>query len=164
MGGFSQYASPIITSNVPTINILHQYDKFVIIKEPITGKNRIWHHVWSVSLTLILAFCCLCYYNHWKDAVYRCRHTQWPVLRKLSPCLNIKISAFVQLTGRHSDPDHLWTAAEKKKLVHSFPNTCQVRRYWARLMAFLWASQVVLVVKHPPASAGNLRDMDLIPG
>ena len=89
MGGFSQCASPNITSNVPTINILHQYDAFVIIKEPITGKNRIWQHVWSVSL--ILALCCCCYYNHWKDAVYRCKHMQWPVLRKLSFCLNIKI-------------------------------------------------------------------------
>ena len=28
----------------------------------------------------------------------------------------------------------------------------------------LWAPQVVLVVKNPPANAGDIRDMDLIPG
>ena len=27
-----------------------------------------------------------------------------------------------------------------------------------------WASQVVLVVKNPPGSAGDLREADLIPG
>ena len=27
-----------------------------------------------------------------------------------------------------------------------------------------WASRVVLVVKNPPANAGDLRDMGLIPG
>ena len=27
-----------------------------------------------------------------------------------------------------------------------------------------WASQVVLVVKSPPANAGDIRDMGLIPG
>ena len=27
-----------------------------------------------------------------------------------------------------------------------------------------WDSQVVLVVKNPPANAGDLRDMDSIPG
>ena len=28
----------------------------------------------------------------------------------------------------------------------------------------LWASQVVLVVKNPPANAGDLRDMGSVPG
>ena len=28
----------------------------------------------------------------------------------------------------------------------------------------LWASQVVLVVKNPPANAGDIRDVGLIPG
>ena len=28
----------------------------------------------------------------------------------------------------------------------------------------LWAPQVVLVVKNPPAKAGDIRDVDLIPG
>ena len=32
------------------------------------------------------------------------------------------------------------------------------------LYTFYWASQVVLVVKNPPASAGDVRDMGLIPG
>ena len=27
-----------------------------------------------------------------------------------------------------------------------------------------WASQVVLVVKNPPANAGDVRDLGLIPG
>ena len=31
-------------------------------------------------------------------------------------------------------------------------------------MANLWASQVVLVVKNPPANAGDVRDTGLIPG
>ena len=30
--------------------------------------------------------------------------------------------------------------------------------------AYAWASQVALVVKSPPASAGNVRDMGSIPG
>ena len=32
------------------------------------------------------------------------------------------------------------------------------------LCATQWASQVVLMVKNPPANAGNIRDTDLIPG
>ena len=31
-------------------------------------------------------------------------------------------------------------------------------------MECLWASQVVVVVKNPPANAGDTRDMNLIPG
>ena len=31
------------------------------------------------------------------------------------------------------------------------------------LHTYTWASQVVLVVKNPPANAGDIRDMDLIP-
>ena len=30
--------------------------------------------------------------------------------------------------------------------------------------SFFWASQVVLVVKNPPAKAGSITDMSLIPG
>ena len=29
---------------------------------------------------------------------------------------------------------------------------------------FIWASQVALVVKNPPAKAGDVRDASLIPG
>ena len=29
---------------------------------------------------------------------------------------------------------------------------------------FIWASQVALVVKNPPVNAGDVRDVDLIPG
>ena len=32
------------------------------------------------------------------------------------------------------------------------------------MMGYKWASQVVLVVKNPPATAGNIRDTGLIPG
>ena len=32
------------------------------------------------------------------------------------------------------------------------------------MMGYRWASQVALVVKNPPANAGNIRDMGLIPG
>ena len=28
----------------------------------------------------------------------------------------------------------------------------------------LWASQMVIVVKNPPANAGDIRDMDSVPG
>ena len=31
-------------------------------------------------------------------------------------------------------------------------------------LLFFWVSQVVLVVKNPPANAGDIRDADLIPG
>ena len=31
-------------------------------------------------------------------------------------------------------------------------------------LLFFWVSQVVLVVKNPPANAGDLRDAGLIPG
>ena len=32
------------------------------------------------------------------------------------------------------------------------------------MYTYLWASQVVLVVKNPPANAGDFRDAGLIPG
>ena len=32
------------------------------------------------------------------------------------------------------------------------------------MSALKWASQVVLVVKNPPANAGDIRDMGSIPG
>ena len=31
-------------------------------------------------------------------------------------------------------------------------------------LKMIWASQVVLVVKNPPANAGDIRDLGLIPG
>ena len=33
-----------------------------------------------------------------------------------------------------------------------------------KLYNIRWASQVVLVVKNPPANAGDIRDIDSIPG
>ena len=36
--------------------------------------------------------------------------------------------------------------------------------FFNRASDSLWASQVVLVVKNLPANAGDVRDMDLIPG
>ena len=35
---------------------------------------------------------------------------------------------------------------------------------FSEFMLYLWASQVALVVKNPPANAGNIRDMGSIPG
>ena len=32
------------------------------------------------------------------------------------------------------------------------------------ILCIKWASQVALVVKNPPANAGDVRDVDLIPG
>ena len=32
------------------------------------------------------------------------------------------------------------------------------------MLLYFWASQVALVVNNPPASAGDLRDVGLIPG
>ena len=42
-------------------------------------------------------------------------------------------------------------------LVYSYP----FNRYLLRLV---WAFQVVLVIKNPPANAGGIRDMSSIPG
>ena len=41
---------------------------------------------------------------------------------------------------------------------------CRLSSYGARLSSSCQASQVVLVVKNPPANAGDIRDMGLIPG
>ena len=38
------------------------------------------------------------------------------------------------------------------------------RKFYANLMVTTGASQVVLVVKNPPANAGDLQDTSLIPG
>ena len=35
---------------------------------------------------------------------------------------------------------------------------------FSEFMLYLWASQVALVVKNPPANAGNIRDVGSIPG
>ena len=32
------------------------------------------------------------------------------------------------------------------------------------MLCLIWASQVMLVVKNPPANAGDIRDLGLIPG
>ena len=36
--------------------------------------------------------------------------------------------------------------------------------YEISIYTYIWASQVVLVVKKPPANAGDIRDAGLIPG
>ena len=36
--------------------------------------------------------------------------------------------------------------------------------YMSYMSSVTWASQVVLVVKNPPANAGDVRDLGLIPG
>ena len=43
----------------------------------------------------------------------------------------------VQLTGRQSDPAHLWMVERKKKLTHPLTKAGHSRTCFARLMAFL---------------------------
>ena len=43
-------------------------------------------------------------------------------------------------------------------------NTKILTKKKKKILAFIWASQVALVVKNPPANTGDTRDMDLIPG
>ena len=47
-------------------------------------------------------------------------------------CLNVKVKCLFQLTGKHSDPAHLWMAAEKKK-TPPIPDPGQAMRYLASL-------------------------------
>ena len=37
-------------------------------------------------------------------------------------------------------------------------------QFTVRRLGVFWASQVALVVKNPPASAGDIRDVGLVPG
>ena len=57
----------------------------------------------------------------------------------------------------------------KKRLFHLvfFFEFCDLVNKQFKLHSFYfftWASQVVLVVKNPPADAGDIRDMDLTNG
>ena len=60
--------------------------------------------------------------------------------------------------------------AKRKKKEKQYPDKGgavsfqKVLRINKAYTSFLWASQVVLVVKNPPAKAGNIRDMTSIPG
>ena len=84
----------------------------------VTGKSQFWLHVGSVSLTLTLLFIAF---------VIIIIHNGLPQ-GNLPLCLNVKLSAFVQLTGRLSNPAHLWVAVDKKKLTHPLPNAGQARQ------------------------------------
>ena len=54
---------------------------------------------------------------------------------------------------------------EKGTLLHYWWECKFVQPLWKIVWQFLiWASQVALVVKNLPANAGDIRDMDLIPG
>ena len=57
---------------------------------------------------------------------------------------------------------------QKGKTPHYFLSqvqTYQLEKYFFRnTQERTWASQVALVVKNPPANAGNIRDAGLIPG
>ena len=52
-------------------------------------------------------------------------------------CLGEPCPSAVQLTGRSSDPAHLWMAARKKQLTHPLTEAGRSRRCFARLMALL---------------------------
>jgi len=54
----------------------------------VAGTNRIGLHVGSLPLTF--AFRSFCYSNHWKAAVYSCKHTSWPASGNLPLCPNVK--------------------------------------------------------------------------
>ena len=57
---------------------------------------------------------------------------------------------------------------KKKRLFNGLPGKDIPRKtdhgHFVRLSAYQWVSQVVLVVKSPPANAGDIRDMGSIPG
>ena len=52
---------------------------------------------------------------------------------------------------------------KKKQMVHSLSQEDLLSEY-SIFTGFVWASQVALVVKNPPASIGGTRDLGLIPG
>ena len=87
----------------------------------VTGKNKIWPHVESVSFTLTFASCCSCslkgYYPH------------------IMACLREPFSAWMlnQITFA-KDSVHLWIAAENKKVTHL---GSPFQEIFARIMAFL---------------------------
>ena len=52
---------------------------------------------------------------------------------------------------------------KKKQMVHSLSQEDLLSEY-SIFTGFVWASQVALVVKNPPAGVGGTRDLGLIPG
>ena len=92
--------------------MLENHLHFFLLPLFLTGKSKIW----TVSLTLPFAFCCICYYNH----------TQWPQ-ETLPLCLNIKHKCLCPAHREPIWPAHLWKSAEKKKLTHLLSSSGQTK-------------------------------------
>ena len=117
----------------------------------VTGKNKIWLHVGSVSFTLTCTRHCFCSLKGYRPYIMSCIREPWP------PAWMLNQSAFVQ------EPVHLWMATGRRKLIHSLPEAGHSRRYLQDLWS-LGASPVAQLVKNLPASAGDARDVGSIPG
>ena len=58
-----------------------------------------------------------------------------------------------------------WKQTQPETFRYTFPIISDSPFHWLVLaLEALWASQVALVVKNPPANAGDARDADSIPG
>ena len=47
---------------------------------------------------------------------------------------------------------------------NAYMYTCMYTQMFTPIRTYTWASQVVLVVKNPPANTGDIRDVGLITG
>lgn len=84
----------------------------------VAGTNRTGLHVGSLPLTF--AFRSFCYSNHWKAAVYSCKHTSWPASGNLPLCLNVKLKwVFFSLQGDFLTLSTCGWSAEKKTLINT---------------------------------------------
>ena len=75
------------------------------------------------------------------------------------PCLYIFRDQLLSLTSLQII---LLTCSSFQSWGNAFSRSCALTIL--NLLMTLWASQVVLVVKNPPANAGDTRDMGSIPG
>ena len=73
----------------------------------VSRTNRIGLHVGSVSFPLTFAFPSLCYYNHWRLLSIAVSTPNGLPLGTCPSAWTLHLSAFVQLTGRHSASAHL---------------------------------------------------------
>ena len=95
----------------------------------VTGKNKMWLHVGSVSFTLTFASRCFCSLKEY------CLYCNGLPQGNLPLCLNVKPKCLC--SGKHPAPAHLWMAARKKELTHPLPEAGHSRRCLQDLMVFL---------------------------
>jgi len=73
----------------------------------VAGTNRTGLHVGSLPLTF--AFRSFCYSNHWKAAVYSCKHTSWPASGNLPLCPNVKFKCLYSAHRETFCPCRPWS-------------------------------------------------------